>query len=287
MRQSKKCTVIKSLLFLALMRIGALAYAEQAVGAVTHLSGPLLVTKADGSNKVLATHSAIEPGDTLATQKNGYAQISFSDDSRIVLQPGTVLTIDRFSYDPGKPEADHAAFTLVRGGIRTNAGLLGKRSKDRVTLTTPVATLAMEGASAIVQFQAPDAVAQTAQQAYLLASLAALDAPLTATRSDAPPVAAIRPMMLAQAALPPKTASRSPGLYVQVIDGLIHVTNPAGTQSFSAGQFGFTPSISQPPVVVPRNPGLVFSPPPAFSSTSPVTAGKTPAQSAAVDCVVR
>jgi hypothetical protein len=287
MRQPKKCTVIKSLLFLALMRIAALACAEQAVGAVTHLSGPLLVTKADGSNKVLATNSVVEPGDTLATQKNGYAQISFSDDSRIVLQPGTVLTIDKFSYDPGKPEADNAAFTLVRGGIRTNAGLLGKRSKDRVTLTTPVATLAMEGASAIVQFQAPDAVAQAAQQAYLLASMAALDAPLASTRSDAPPLAAIRPMMLAQAALLPKIPNSPPGLYVQVIDGLINISNPAGTQSFSAGQFGFTPSFSQPPVVLPKNPGLVFSPPPVFSSTGPVTTGKAPAQAAVVDCVVR
>ena len=237
MYQPQKCTVIKSLLFLALMWTGALAYAGQAVGTVMHLSEPLLAKKADGTNRVLATNSAVEPGDTLITQKNGYAQIRFSDDSQIVLLPNTALAIDRFSYDAGKPEADNVAFTLIEGGVRLTVGLLGKRSKDRVALTTPVAKIAMQGASAIVQYREQSAVTQAARQAYLLASMAALDVSLTETRSDAPPVMAIRPLMLAQ--LTPPTLSSpgglAPGLYVQVLDGLIVVNNHSGTQNFAAG----------------------------------------------------
>ena len=64
-----------------------------------------------------------------------------------------------------------------------------------------------------------------------------------------------------------------PGLYVQVLDGLINVTNPGGTLSFGAGQFGFIPSMTIPPVVLPVNPGLKFMPPPAFSAQLPVGAG--------------
>ncbi|MEB0056778.1 MULTISPECIES: hypothetical protein [unclassified Variovorax] len=78
----------------------------------------------------------------------------------------------------------------------------------------------------------------------------------------------------------------TPGLYLQVLDGLIHVTNPAGSQSFSAGQFGYTSSFQQPPVVLPRNPGMQFTPPPAFNSS---TGPSTPAavRSSSVDCEVR
>lgn len=67
----------------------------------------------------------------------------------------------------------------------------------------------------------------------------------------------------------PRGQGLSPGLYVQVIDGLIHLTNPAGAGNlnFSAGQFGYTPSFKQPPIVVPRNPGMQFQPPPAFNTT--------------------
>jgi hypothetical protein len=68
------------------------------------------------------------------------------------------------------------------------------------------------------------------------------------------------------AEIAPPGGKLSPGLYVQVIDGLIHVSNPAGSQNFSAGQFGYTPSLKQPPVLLPSNPGMQFTPPPSFSA---------------------
>lgn len=90
----------------------------------------------------------------------------------------------------------------------------------------------------------------------------------------------------ASAQVAPPSAPRAPGLYVQVLDGLIHVTNPAGTTSFAAGQFGFTPSQVKPPVVLPVNPGIRFTPPPSFVPVSgnPST---SPAKSNTVDCEVR
>jgi len=60
----------------------------------------------------------------------------------------------------------------------------------------------------------------------------------------------------------------APGLYVQVIDGLINVSNKGGSQNFSAGQFGFTPNLNQPPVILPANPGIQFTPPPSFLAPS-------------------
>ena len=78
-----------------------------------------------------------------------------------------------------------------------------------------------------------------------------------------------------------------PGLYVQVLDGLINVTNPAGTTNFTAGQFGFTPSFKQPPVILPMNPGMKFTPPPAFAAPVPGSASNSPAASNDVMCIVR
>jgi hypothetical protein len=289
MHPFQKCTVIKPLLFLALMWAGAFAYAGPPIGAIMHLSGPLLATKADGSSRVLATNSTVEQGDTLITQKNGYAQIKFSDESLLILQPDTVLTIDRFSYDADKPDADDIALTLTQGGVRSTAGLIGKRSQDRVTLTTPAGTVNLQGASAIIQYRKQSAVAQAAALAYLMASTAGLDSWQMTSRSDAgtSTAMAIRPLTLAQAALPPSpTAAKAPGLYVQVLDGVINLSNPAGTTAFSAGQFGYTPSVQNPPVVLPANPGLTFTPPPAFNAP-PTTSSATQSKGAAVDCVVR
>jgi hypothetical protein len=95
------------------------------------------------------------------------------------------------------------------------------------------------------------------------------------------------PVHLAQNTPPPDSSGRNPGLYVQVLDGAIHLTNAGGTQNFTAGQFGFTPSFQQPPVILPTNPGMQFTPPPSFSSTTGSQGGTGPSKPGDVDCQVR
>ena len=79
----------------------------------------------------------------------------------------------------------------------------------------------------------------------------------------------------------------APGLYVQVIDGAINLTNKAGSQVFAAGQFGYVPSLNQPPVIVPKNPGLQFTPPPAFNSLSSGAAPFSIGRDGGASCEVR
>ena len=64
----------------------------------------------------------------------------------------------------------------------------------------------------------------------------------------------------------PGGGALAPGLYVQVLDGVINLTNKGGSQNYSAGQFGYTPNFNQPPVILPNNPGIQFTPPPAFNA---------------------
>ena len=84
----------------------------------------------------------------------------------------------------------------------------------------------------------------------------------------------------------PTTPSLPAGLYVHVLDGLINLSNKGGSLKFTAGQFGYTPTSMQPPIVVPRNPGLLFTPPPAFNAP-PTTTASSAGKSNAVECEVR
>ncbi|WP_050464403.1 FecR family protein [Herbaspirillum autotrophicum] len=286
MRQSKNFTVIKFALCSALLSFAALAHAAETIGTVLLLSGPLLVKKADGKSRILARNSVLSEGDTLATRKDSYAKLHFSDDSEIILQPETTLRIEKFSFDASQPQQDQARFALVSGGLQVTAGLLGKRSPERAILMTPQGEVNIGGATAIIEYREADVAAQAMLRSFLFASTAVLDIADAAVRTDAPALSVSAPLLLAQLLIPSPTATRAPGLYVQVLDGLIHVTNPAGTSNFSAGQFGFTPSVKTPPVMLPVNPGMQFTPPPAFSApTSAVgSGGTTPGM---VDCVVR
>jgi hypothetical protein len=243
------CTAIealaRALLCAVLLFAGGAAWAGQVVGVVEHLSGPLMDRKADGTVKVLAPKSEVESGDTLVAEKNTYAQIRFIDNSEITLRPGTTFKIDNFAYEADKPDGDSAAFSLVKGGLRSITGLLGKRNKEKFQLKTPAATIGIRGTTFLAQWIEP--------------ALPAAPVP-----------------------------NLAPGLHVAVLDGMIVVTNAGGALNFPAGQFGFVPNPSQPPVVLPKNPGLQFTPPPAFSSgVGAPRASQGPAALNTVDCIVR
>jgi hypothetical protein len=292
MSQHQKCTAINALFFVALLCMGGSACAAPIVGKVVNLSGHLLSRNADGTMKILAQKSAVEQGDTLVTENDTYARIKFIDNSEITLRPNTQFKIENFSYDTQKPSGDNAIFELIKGGLRSITGLLGKRNHDRFSLKTPTATIGIRGTIFIAEY-VPDN--SPAVAAFGRASLAALETSGLSsqlTMTDAPRIAApieflpfkrAQPLQLAQQTT---AGSRAPGLYVHVIDGIINLSNRGGSQLFSAGQFGYTASVTQPPVIVPNNPGIKFTPPPAFNSSSaPHSTSNNDAKT--VDCEVR
>jgi len=241
MSRLQNSIAIKAWLALTLSCLASLGWAAQAAGTVVQLSGPLLVKKADGAVRVLSARSEVESGDTLVTERNAYALLRFADHSEITLKPSTTFIVENFSYDADHPDGDTASFKLVKGGVRSVTGLLGKRNREKFEMKTPGATIGIRGTTFVAEWPAS-----------------------------------------------PPSGGPAPGLYVQVIEGIINVSNSGGARLFSAGQFGFTPSPATPPIVLPQNPGLKFTPPPVFSSPVPPGGNATvPPRSNTVDCEVR
>lgn len=245
MNPKSRRTAIKALAGLALSGMCAVALAAQVAGTVVNLSGPLMAKKENGTVKVLAVKSEVEQGDTLVSEKNTYAQIRFVDNSEITLKPNTTFKVESFAYDAGKPEADSASFSILKGGLRSVTGLLGKRNKEKFQLRTPTATIGIRGTTFGVQWVEPGGKPLAGEEQL------------------------------------------KPGLYVRVIDGLINVSNSGGAQMFSAGQFGFVGGNNLPPIIVPANPGMTFSPPPAFTKVDAKPSEMLLDTSAKVDCEVR
>jgi len=292
MRPSGKTTMRSAMLSLAGALLTMLAGPALADGTVTHLSGTLYVKKANGTLKTLSEKSAVEQGDMLVSGKTTYARLRFADDSEISLGPHSQLSIERFAFAVANPSDDHAVFNLVKGKVHSVSGQLGKRSANRSEIRTPLGTIGIGAANVIVEYAAPTKTAS--EPAYRRVMFAAVEPMLIDyawTTSDAQnefvSAQAFSPMQLAQNT-PPPAGGLAPGLYVHVIDGIINLSNKGGSQSFSAGQFGYTASLVQPPVVVPANPGIQFTPPPAFSSSSaPKTGSGSGNKSGTVDCEVR
>jgi hypothetical protein len=162
MTKLKNCTAIKALWVLMLFWMAGASWAAQVAGTVVQLSGPLLAKKADGAVRILSMKSEVESGDTLVTEKNTYAMVKFIDNSEITLKPSTTFKVENFSYDAGKPDGDNASFNLVKGGLRSVTGPLGKRNKEKFAMKTPSATIGIRGTTFIAEWgePSPQAVAQ-------------------------------------------------------------------------------------------------------------------------------
>lgn len=144
MPNQRKIIVI-SLLVSGLLLWSVIAFAGSAA-TVTHVSGPLAAHKADGTTKAISIGSKVDEGDTVVTEKRTYARLKFNDNSEVTLKPNSQFKVEKYSYDQGNPKGDSATFNLVKGGLRTITGQIGKRgNRDSYQMKTPTATIGIRG----------------------------------------------------------------------------------------------------------------------------------------------
>lgn len=142
---AKRNVVSRWLLLLALVLCGGHAWAAQ-VAVVSHLSGTLAAIKADGTSRVLAVNSGIESGEALSTQQGSFARIKFSDGGEVILRPNSIFKVDQYAFDQANPKQDRMATSLLKGGLRTVTGLIGKRGNQQdYRMQTMAATIGIRG----------------------------------------------------------------------------------------------------------------------------------------------
>ncbi len=139
--------VLKVVASFALTLVAASAFAAGA-GVITHLSGTMSVQRPDGSVRILSQKSEVQPGDVLTTQRDSYAQINFTDGSAATMRPNTTMKLEAYSFTQEKPQGDAMFMRLIKGGLRTVTGLIGKRGdQDSYKIGTSTATIGIRGST--------------------------------------------------------------------------------------------------------------------------------------------
>ena len=225
-------------------------------GTITHLSGPVSVLKADGSRVAGANGVRVLVGDSVITGANGFARIEMSDGSEMVARPNTQLKIDAYKFDKDRPTEDSSSMSVLKGGMRTVTGLIGKRgNQDAYQLKTPSAIIGIRGTQFDMRFCSGDC-GTLPNGTYVKTTFGSVvvSAPPGLIIPGVPPVpgAPVAPSVPGAPTVPGAPAAP------------IAPTAPTGpSQIVSAGQVGFVPP-NAPPVILPRDPGIGFSPPPVI-----------------------
>jgi hypothetical protein len=92
----------------------------------------------------LTKGAEVNSGDTVLTN-SGRVQLRFSDGAYVSLQPGSEFRIDDYRFDGKTDGTERGVFSLLKGGLRTITGLVGRTNRKAYQVNTSVATIGIRG----------------------------------------------------------------------------------------------------------------------------------------------
>ncbi|HVY05049.1 MAG TPA: FecR family protein [Burkholderiales bacterium] len=113
--------------------------------------GNVTATGAGGQSRPIGKGAPIEQGDTINTN-GGRAQLRFTDGAYVSLQPESQFRIDQYRYEGKQDGSEKGFFSLLKGGLRTITGLVGRTNKGNYQVTTSVATIGIRGTEYTIEY---------------------------------------------------------------------------------------------------------------------------------------
>lgn len=141
------------LVIVAALLLPSGVFAAGEAGIVLFATGSVTATGADGVSRELTRRSPVFAGDLLRTAPGARAQVKFTDGSIVALKPASALRIDDYTFQADGGGAQKNVMSLVKGGLRTVTGAIGKTNKNDYRLNTPVATIGVRGTLYEVWFE--------------------------------------------------------------------------------------------------------------------------------------
>ena len=207
------------------------------------------------------------PGETIDVANRGHAVLAFRDESKVTVQSGSTMKIDDFVYDDKNPSEGKFLVNLVKGGLRAVTGLIGKANNRNVGFQSATATIGIRGTG--IDFTAAGSLYVWQGEAVLQAATPAGTSPfggaassvvvgtgqyaVLGTGNNSPSLLPPPPAVVNNPAPNPgtvqvnfqqefgqtATSGNEPGVYVQVRDGHISITQNQNTLDLGAGEVGF------------------------------------------------
>ena len=136
---------MKLLLALSLLLGAAVAAKaeEPTIGSVKTIAGTATVRR-NGDILSLRVGTALYENDLVETGNDGQLGITFRDNSRIAIGPGTRLAISHFAFRPEQREYGFVV-QLLHGTLGYISGLTAKLAPNTISIETPTSTIAVRG----------------------------------------------------------------------------------------------------------------------------------------------
>lgn len=118
------------------------------IGQIKVAKGQVTVER-QGAPIAASVGLRLEAADVVKTGADGSVGITMSDNSLLSAGPNSILSLDRFDYDPTTSQGRFDA-QLQRGTLAVISGRIAKQSAQAMTVRTPTAALGVRGTEFVV-----------------------------------------------------------------------------------------------------------------------------------------
>ncbi len=129
--------------FIAALGLAATAHAAD-VGRVLLAAGDTVAIRGNQPVK-LVFGAMIQDKDVLRTGSASNLQVRFIDESIVSMKEASELRIDEFQFSGKEDGKERGFFSLLKGGLRTVTGLVGRSNNANYRLSTVTATIGIRG----------------------------------------------------------------------------------------------------------------------------------------------
>jgi hypothetical protein len=152
MKQSKFRMTTQAALLASIAAANPLgAHAAPPAARVDFAIGNVAAVNKAGLSRPLAKGAQIEEGETVNTN-SGRAQLRFTDGAYVSLQPQSEFRIDQYQYEGKQDGSEKTFLSLLKGGLRTITGFVGRSNKKNYQVSTTVATIGIRGTEYTIQY---------------------------------------------------------------------------------------------------------------------------------------
>jgi len=135
-------------LLVVLASLGVALTARADVGQIKVATGQVSVDR-KGQTLSGRVGMPLESDDVVRTGVDGSVGITMRDNSLLSAGPNSILSLERFEFDPTTDEGRFDA-KLQRGTLAVVSGRIAKKTPQAMTVRTPSATLGVRGTEFVV-----------------------------------------------------------------------------------------------------------------------------------------
>jgi hypothetical protein len=142
------------MLGIVLAAFAAVGYADDAdVGQIKTVRGTVHLER-DGQRLAAAPGMAVRQADKLVTGADGAVGVTFLDNSMLSAGPGSVLGIDRYSFNTTTHAGQFDA-SLQKGSLAVVSGKIVKQQPGAMRVRTPASVMGVRGTEFLVRVDDP------------------------------------------------------------------------------------------------------------------------------------